>query len=111
MSSTVKIIFPFNLKKRFSFKGRKARFREEPLSSLKSLTSPPQSREKSPYKFKELEGNSFPKNQIINGSTLAPCADMLQIMTQIHVMKNKMKYTTKPYFSNSVHIKNDQTLL
>lgn len=48
MSSTVKIIFPFNLKKRFSFKGRKARFREEPLSSLKSLTSPPQSREKTP---------------------------------------------------------------
>lgn len=112
MSSTVKIIFPFNLKKGFSFKGRKARFREEPLSSLQSLPSSPQFKGKvTCYKFREFEGNSFPKNQIINGSISALCANMLQIMIQIYVMINKMKYPTKPYFSNSVLIKNDQILL
>lgn len=85
MSSAVKIIFPFNLKKEFSFKGRKARFRRAPLSSLKSVPSSPQFKGKvTCYKFKELEGNSFLKNQIINGSISAPCANILQIMIQIH---------------------------
>lgn len=87
MSSIIqKSFFRLIFKNRFVFKGRKTRFREYFLSSLKSLPSSPQFKGKSPViNSRSLRETVFSReNQTINDSTSALCVNMLQIMSQSH---------------------------